>query len=230
MPKVTFCGHSCVLFESAAGNAIFDPFLTGNPTASHTPKEIPKLSAILLSHGHGDHVGDAVELAKRDGAPVIATYELASYCESQGAEAVGMNTGGSYDLGWARVKLVQAFHSSSYQTADGFIYTGMPNGILFTVEGKTVYHLGDTALFSDLGLIARRNGPIAVAFIPIGDHYTMGIEDAVEAWNLIRPSAAVPVHYNTFPPIRQDPDRFAAKVGALGGAVRVLAPGESMEF
>ncbi len=230
MPKLTFCGHSCVLLESAQGNAIVDPFLTGNPSASHTPSQIPKLSAILLSHGHGDHLGDAVALSRRDQAPVIATHELATYCGTQGAEAVGMNTGGSYDLGWGRIKLVQAFHSSSFQTQGGFIYTGMPNGILLTVEGKTIYHLGDTALFSDLGLIARRNGPIEVAFIPIGDHYTMGIEDAVEAWNLIRPKVAVPVHYNTFPPIRQDPSRFKNRVSELGGTVRILAPGEATEF
>jgi L-ascorbate metabolism protein UlaG (beta-lactamase superfamily) len=218
------------LLESSAGRVILDPFLTGNPLASHTVDQIPKVTAVLLTHGHGDHLGDAVAIAKRDKAPVVATYELATYCQMQGTEAVPMNTGGNIDLGWGRVKLVQAFHSSSYQTAEGFIYTGMPNGILCTLEGKTVYHLGDTALFSDLELIGKRNGPIEVALVPIGDHFTMGIEDAAEAVHMIRPKIAVPIHYNTFPPIQRNPEEFVKKVADRGGAVKVLNPGESLEY
>jgi L-ascorbate metabolism protein UlaG (beta-lactamase superfamily) len=230
MPKLTFCGHSCALVESSACNVIIDPFLTGNPTASHQPEDIPPLAAVLLTHGHGDHVGDGIHLAKRNRATVVATYELATYCESEGCEAISMNVGGAADLSFGRVKLVQAWHSSSFQVGDRFIYMGMPTGILYSVEGKTLYHLGDTGLFSDLELIGKWNGPIDVALIPIGDHYTMGIDEAVEASRLVGAKTVVPIHYNTFPPIECDPTEFADKVAKAGGKAVVLKPGESMEY
>jgi len=230
MPKLTFCGHACFLLEAGSNRVLIDPFLTGNPTASHTVDQIPKVSAIVVSHGHGDHLGDAVEIAKRDSAPVVATYELATFCHQQGSEAVAMNIGGRIDLGWGTVKLVPAWHSSSFQNSEGFIYTGMPTGILLTAQGKTVYHLGDTCLFSDLELISRRNGPIDVALIPIGDHFTMGIGDAIEACRMIHPHIAVPMHFNTFPPITQDHTFFAKGVQEQGGKAVILKPGESMEF
>jgi L-ascorbate metabolism protein UlaG (beta-lactamase superfamily) len=230
MPKLTFCGHACFLVETSSNRVLIDPFLTGNPTASHSVDQMPPVSAIVVSHGHGDHLGDAVEIAKRDGAPVVATYELATLCQQQGAEAVAMNIGGKFDLGWGSVKLVQAWHSSSFQTSEGFVYTGMPTGIILSMEGKTVYHLGDTCLFSDLELISRRNGPIDVALIPIGDHFTMGIEDAVEAVRMIQPGIAVPMHYNTFPPISQDPALFSLGVAEQGGRVVTLQPGGVIEF
>jgi len=230
MPKLTYCGHSCALIESEAGNVIIDPFLTGNPLASHTPEQIPKLSAVLLTHGHADHLGDTIRLAKRDGAPVVATYELAAYCQSKGTEAVTMNIGGSYQADWGRVKLVQAWHSSSYQEGSETIYTGMPTGVIYSVEGKTIYHLGDTGLFSDLELIGKWNGPIDVALIPIGDHFTMGIDEAVEAARLVGAKRVIPIHYNTFPPIECDPEEFKKKVADAGGRVEVMKPGEVVEL
>lgn len=230
MPKLTFCGHSCFLVEMGSHRALIDPFLTGNPAASHTVAQIPKVSAIFISHGHGDHFGDAVEIARRDNALIVATFELAALCQQKGAQAVGMNIGGCFDLGWGTVKLVPAWHSSSYETGEGFIYTGMPTGIILSGEEKRLYHLGDTALFSDLEMISRRNGPIDVALIPIGGHFTMGIEDAVEACRLIRPTVAVPMHYNTFPPITQDPSGFAEGVSDQGGKVVILKPGDVMVF
>ncbi len=230
MPKLTFCGHACFLLETGQHRAMIDPFLTGNPVASHTVDQIPRISAILVSHGHGDHLGDAVTIARRDNAPVVATYELATLCQQQGAEAVAMNIGGRFDLGWGAVKLVQAWHSSSFQDKESFVYTGMPTGILLTLEGKTVYHLGDTCLFSDLELISRRNGPIDVALVPIGDHFTMGIDDAIEACRLIHPRVVIPMHFNTFPPITQDPAVFAKGAMEQGVKPVILKPGESMEF
>lgn len=230
MPKLTYCGHSCALVESSAGNVVIDPFLTGNPLASHTPEQVPKLDAVLLTHGHADHLGDSVALAKRDGAPVVATYELATYCRTQGTEAVPMNIGGRVELPCGRVKLVQAWHSSSFQEGDDFVYTGMPTGIVYTVEGKTLYHLGDTGLFSDLELIGKWNGPIDVALVPIGDHFTMGIDEAVEASRLVGAKTVVPIHYNTFPPIECDPQEFADKVAKVGGKATVLKPGDSLEY
>jgi L-ascorbate metabolism protein UlaG (beta-lactamase superfamily) len=230
MAKLTWCGHACFLIESDSRAVLIDPFLTGNPLAGLSVDQVPKVAAILLTHGHGDHLGDAIEIAKRDHAPVIATFELATYCESQGTQSVPMNIGGSYDLGWCSVKLVPAWHSSSIQTNDGVLYAGMPTGVLLKIDGKTLYHLGDTGLFGDLELIARVNGPIDVALVPIGDHFTMGISDAVEAWQLIQPRLVIPMHYNTFPPIRQDPTQFAERVCAKGGQVKVLKPGESVDL
>lgn len=230
MPKLTYCGHSCVLIESKDGNVIIDPFLTGNPLAARTVEDIPKLSAILLTHGHNDHVGDAVKLSVRDGAPVIATYELAIYCEREGAKIVDMNIGGRAVFDWGEVRLVPAWHSSSFMTESGPIYTGMPTGIITKIEGRTLYHLGDTCLFSDLKMIAERYGPIDVAMIPIGDHYTMGPEDAAEARRLIQPWMAIPIHYNTFPPIKQDPWDFVKLVTEQQGEAKALKPGEWMSY
>lgn len=230
MPTLTYCGHSCCLIESGGHVAIIDPFISGNPCASLTLDQVPTLSMIFLTHGHGDHLGDAVVLSKRDQAPIIATYELAGYCQMQGAETNGMNIGGRFDFGWGSVKLLPAWHSSSVQTQDGFSYTGMPTGVLLETEGKKLYHLGDTALFSDLGLAGRLYGPIDVALIPIGDHYTMGIEDAIEAWRLIQPMKAVPIHYNTFPPINQDPSQFTGKIKESGGEAYILNPGEKLVY
>jgi len=230
MPKLTYCGHSCVLVESSRGNVIIDPFLTGNPKASHKPEDIPELSAVLITHGHADHLGDGVALARRDGAPVVATFELATLCQQQGAEAVPMNIGGVAEFAWGKVRLVQALHSSSVQVGDSFVYAGMPTGMLYTAEGKTLYHLGDTDIFSDMALIGRRNAPIDVALIPIGDHFTAGVVDAVEACKMIQPKVAIPIHFGTFPPIERDPQEFARQVADLGGKAVVLNPGESYEY
>ena len=139
---------------------------------------------------------------------VIAPFELAEYIESQGVKVHAMGLGGAREFEFGKVKFTQAFHSSSYTTEDGqSIYTGMPAGILFTAEGKTIYHAGDTALFGDMKLIGERNN-IDVAFLPIGDNFTMGPEDAAYATELINPKIVVPIHYNTFPPIKQDPNNF----------------------
>ena len=231
MPTLTYIGHSCCLIESEAGSVIFDPFITGNPLASTEVANLPKLSAVFLTHGHNDHLGDAISIARSHDCPVVATYELAVYCQSKGTQAIPMNIGGTYKAEWGEIKLVQAFHSSSYQEESGnVVYTGMPTGMLYTVEGKTVYHLGDTSLFSDLGLIGSRHSRIEVALVPIGDHFTMGIEDAVEAVRLINPRLSVPIHYNTFPPIKQDPGEFKKKCKKIEAEVKVVKPGGAFEY
>lgn len=225
--EISYHGHSVVRVKTATHTILIDPFITGNELCDLDPNEV-EADVILLTHGHNDHVGDTVEIAKRTGALVVALNELAVYLASKGIETHPMNIGGAYDFDFGRVKYTQAFHGSSYEEEDGtFIYTGMPGGILLTVEGKTLYHLGDTALFSDLKMIGELND-IDVAFIPIGDNFTMGPDDALIAADWVNAKIVVPVHYNTFPIIKQDPDAFAEKVRT--GEGRALEVGESLEL
>lgn len=225
---VSYHGHSVVKIKTEKHTILIDPFITGNElTDLKAGEENP--DAILLTHGHGDHVGDTVELAKRSGALVVAPNELAVWLSWQGIETHPMHIGGAYDFEFGRVKFTQAFHGSSFIKEDEqeIIYTGMPAGVLFTAEGKTVYHLGDTALFSDMELIGKRH-PADIAFVPIGDNFTMGPEDAAYAVGLIKPKIAVPVHYDTFPPIKQDPEQFRKM--AEGTDVRILKAGEGIDL
>ncbi len=179
--KVSYHGHSVVKIETNGKVILIDPFLTGNPKTDLKAEDV-KVDAILLSHGHGDHVGDTVELAKKNNAVVVAPFELATFLSWQGVETHPMHIGGSHEFDFGKVKFTQAFHGSSYIDEENktITYTGMPAGILFTAEEKTVYHAGDTALFSDMKLIGELND-IDIAFLPIGDNFTMGPEDAVLA-------------------------------------------------
>ncbi len=205
--EVSYHGHSIVKIKTNHHVILIDPFITGNELSDVVvAKENPDV--ILLTHGHNDHVGDTVELAKKSGALVVAPNELAVWLGWQGLNTHGMNIGGAYEFEFGTVKYTKAFHSSSYTTDDHqLIYTGMPAGILFMAEGKTIYHAGDTSLFGDMELIGKRNA-IDIAFLPIGDNFTMGPADAAYAVELLSPKLTVPVHYNTFPPIVQDPEEF----------------------
>lgn len=224
--KLSYHGHSIVKIKTGDFTILIDPFISGNPLTD-LQVEDEKPDVILLTHGHNDHVGDTVEIAKSCDALVVAPNELAVYLGLQGIRTHGMNIGGANEFPFGTVKFTQAFHSSSYQTEDNeFIYTGMPAGILFTAEGKTIYHAGDTALFGDMELYGKRHS-IDVAFLPIGDNFTMGPEDAAYAVELLNPKLAIPVHYNTFPPIVQNPEEFKALV--TGHEVKVLKAGEYIE-
>ena len=225
--KVSYHGHSAVQINSNGKTILIDPFITGNPLADIKAEDVSP-DVIILSHGHNDHVGDTVQLAKKHNALVIAAFELADYLSSQGVQTHGMSIGGAYQFDFGKVKLTQAFHGSSYTTEDNqIIYCGMPAGILFMNEGKTIYHAGDTALFSDMKLIGERH-PIDAAFLPIGDNFTMGPEDAAYAAKLLNAKTVVPMHYNTFPPIKQDPFHFIEMLEAKNG--KVLKPGEAIEL
>lgn len=224
--KVTWYGHACFLIETKGTKLLTDPFLTGNPLA---PVRVDKVEAdyILVSHGHGDHVGDGVAIAKRTGATVISNFEIQNWFVGQGVENVhAQHIGGGYDYPWGRVKLTIAHHGSALP--DG-TYGGNPVGFLFYIEGKTIYHACDTGLFYDMRLIGEEG--IDLAILPIGDNFTMGPDDALRAVKLIEPRQVVPIHYNTFDVIKQDPHAWARRVESETSAkVVVMGPGDTLEL
>lgn len=225
--KVIFLGHAGFLLQGSKTVSI-DPFLTGNPLAKTKADDI-KADLILVSHGHGDHLGDTVEIAKNSGGTVVSVFELATYCARQGAKAHGMHIGGSHTFGGVKVKLTPAWHGSGFGEGP-MEYLGTPCGFVINMDGKTIYHSGDTGLFGDMALIGRLH-PIDLALLPIGDNFTMGPEDALEAVKLIKPKIVVPMHYNTWPLIEQDPDSFKAGVeSTTDSKVSVLKPGDSLEI
>jgi len=228
--KLTYCGHSCVLIEASGRKLIIDPFLTGNPKAALAAADV-HVDYVLLTHGHNDHVGDAFEIAKRCDAVVVAPFELATYAGWQGCRSHPMHIGGSHKFDFGTVKLTLAFHGSGFQPGDEqtFVYMGMPSGMLISAEGRTIYHAGDTALFGDMKIIGERNA-IDLAFLPIGDNFTMGPEDALTAAEWLRAKRVVPIHYNTFPLIEQDGKAFAERLKSAGIEGLPLAPGESIEL
>jgi L-ascorbate metabolism protein UlaG (beta-lactamase superfamily) len=209
--RMRWLGHSCLLFESGGKHVLVDPFLTGNPKAAATADAVPA-DLVLISHGHGDHVGDAIAIARRTGAKVVCNYEISLWLEAQGlpaAQVVGMQHGGGAAFpGIGRVKLTLAFHGSMLPDGSN---GGNPCGFLLTFEdGTRVYDAADTGLFGDMKLIGEEGLDLAV--LPIGDLYTMGPDDALRAVRLLEPKRVVPIHYNTFPPIAQDADAWAARV------------------
>jgi L-ascorbate metabolism protein UlaG (beta-lactamase superfamily) len=225
--KVTYHGHSVVQINTNGKTIIIDPFITGNSLTDLKVEDV-KPDVIILTHGHNDHVGDTVELAKKNNALVIANADLTTFLSWQGVKTHGMNIGGSYQFDFGKVKLTQAFHGSGYVTEKReIIYCGMPTGILFMNEGKTIYHAGDTGLFSDMKLIGEQH-PIDLAFLPIGDNFTMGPEDAAFAAKLLKAKMVVPIHFNTFPPIKQDPNRFIEMLDDKNG--KILHLGEALEL
>ncbi len=229
MLKLTYFSHDAFLLQNADTKLIFDPFLTGNPNAVITPEEI-KTDYVLLTHGHGDHLGDGIAIASDNDAMIIAPYELAIYCGKQGCKVHPMHIGGSYQFPFGRVKLTIAHHGSGADLGDGALsYMGNPCGFLVTIGDKTIYHAGDTGLFMDMKLIGAMN-EIDIALLPIGDNFTMGIDDAVKAVEFLQPELTIPMHYQTFDVINTDPDLFVEKVQNMGLNAMVLDYGQTIEF
>ena len=222
--EIRYLAHSAVELIDGETRILVDPFITGNPKATVSADELEP-THILLTHGHQDHFGDTVEIAKRTDAPVLALTEIADELSEAGLETVhDPNLGGTVGFDWGRVKLVPAWHSS--MTPSGTV--SPPAGLLIMVGERLVYHLGDTCLFSDLKLIAERAGKIDVALVPIGGHYTMDRQDAVLACEWVGADVVIPIHYDTFPPIETDAQAFKSDVeNATESKVVVLAPGES---
>ena len=220
--EVRFLGHACFALTDGQDTVVIDPFLTGNPKAAIAAGDV-SATAILVTHGHVDHVGDAVSIAKRTGAPVTAITELAGEIGEEGVDANGPNMGGTVKFDWGWVKLVPAWHTST--TPKGMVCT--PAGMLINFNDTVVYHLGDTCLFSDLSLVGKRH-PIDVALMCIGGHYTMDRTDAVDAADLVGAKTVIPCHYNTFPLIETDAQTFKSDVeSSTRSNVVVLDPGQS---
>ena len=220
---VRFIGHSAFELTDADKTILIDPFITGNPKATVAAEDL-SADVILLTHGHGDHIGDTVSIAKRTGAEVVAIVEIANEIAAAGVERVAdPNLGGTVQRDWGSVKLVPAWHTST--TPSGTVNT--PAGLVVRFGGKTIYHLGDTCLFSDMQLVGSRE-QIDLALMCIGGYYTMDRHDAVTAAKLLGAKQVIPCHYDTFPPIETDAQAFKAEVEAqTASQVIVLAPGES---
>jgi L-ascorbate metabolism protein UlaG (beta-lactamase superfamily) len=219
---IRFLGHACFELSEGDTRVLIDPFLSENPKAPVGPDEVDP-THIFLTHGHFDHWGDVEAIAKRTGAQCVAVMELAGELGDKGVENVAdPNLGGTVKFDWGWVKLVPAWHTST--TPGGTVNT--PAGLLIGIGGKTIYHLGDTALFSDLKLVAHRGNPIDVALMCIGGHYTMDRLDAVVATEFIEPGTVIPCHYDTFPPIETDAEAFKSEVESQTSAkVAILQPG-----
>jgi len=224
--RLTFEGHSCFLLEAGGARLLIDPFFTDNASAVRAADDV-SCDYVIISHGHEDHSCDALAIARRCDATIIANYEIAEYFGAQGAKTHGMNPGGGHDFPFGRVKLTLAHHTSSLEAGLKPLYMGVACGLLLQAEGKRLYHAGDTALFMDMQLIGR--GGLDVALLPIGDNFTMGPDDALTALDFLQPKIAVPMHYNTWPEIAQDADAFAARAARAGHTVRALQAGESLE-
>ena len=224
--KLKYFSHSAFQITTNSGKIILiDPFLDGNPTSVVKSKDV-NADYIILTHAHGDHIGDSFSIAKRCDSLFICVNELANYCSNKGFKAHNMHIGGAHNFDFGRVKFTIAHHGS--MTPDNQ-YAGEPSGVVLSIDGKNIYHTGDTGLFYDMKLIGEMNS-LDYMLLPIGDNFTMGITDAVKAVELANPKIAIPMHYNTFDVIKSDPDEFKKKVESIGKKCIVMNFGQEIDL
>ncbi len=222
--KIRFLGHSAFQIESDKATILIDPYISGNPLAPLKAEDL-KADYIILTHAHGDHLGDTLQIAKQNTATVICVAELAGWLRKQGIKTHAMQIGGAFSFPWGRAKLYPALHGS--QTPDGS-YAGLAAGVVLALDGKSIYHSGDTGLFGDMRLIGELHA-LDIAMLPIGGNYTMDIADALLALKMLKPKLTIPMHYNTFPLIQCDPFAFAQGAKELGFEVGILEAGEILD-
>ncbi|QTX31760.1 metal-dependent hydrolase [Aminithiophilus ramosus] len=227
MAKVRFLGHAAFYVGGEGLKGLIDPFLTGNPQASQGAESFTEIDVIFLTHGHDDHLGDTVQIAKRTGATVVANYEICHHLAKKGLKCHPMQIGGRWTFPFGTVKMTAALHGSAILDGNQVVYGGLAGGFLIEIEGKKVYHSGDTGLTKEMELLAEE--AIDVALLPIGGNFVMDEEDAARAVRMIGPEAVVPMHYDTFDLIRADADRFARLVGTASRVVP-LRPGQELLF
>ena len=229
MVKIKWLGHAAFTVEGKKVKLIIDPFLKDNPAAKYEEKDLENLDLILVTHGHSDHLGDTIELANKTNAAVIAIYELAQYLLKRGVlSVISMNIGGTVEFKETKVTMVKAEHSSSY---DGQ-YMGNPAGYVIQIDGKNIYHAGDTALFKDMELIGEMFN-IDLALLPVGGVFTMDTKQAIKAIEMLKPKMVIPMHYNTWEIIKvtkEELEEFKEKAKEKGVEVKILNPGESLEI
>ncbi len=224
--KLKYFSHSAFQLTSKSGKRILiDPFLDGNPTSTVKASDV-NADYIILTHAHGDHIGDAFSIAERCDSTFICVNELANYCADKGFKAHNMHIGGGHDFEFGRVKFTIAHHGS--MTPDNQ-YAGSPSGVVLSIDGINLYHTGDTGLFYDMKLIGEMTA-LDYMLLPIGDNFTMGITDAVKAVELANPKYAIPMHYNTFSVIAADPNEFKKKIEIIGKKCIVMDFGQEIEL
>lgn len=227
MSKVRFLGHAAFYIEGEGLKGLIDPFLTGNPLASEGADAFSDVNYIFLTHGHGDHLGDVVPIARKTGATVVSNFEICHYLGNKGVTCHAMHIGGRHRFPFGRVKLTPAFHGSGIQEGKQMLYGGMPAGVLIEVDGKKIYHAGDTGLTVEMQLLKEEG--VQVALLPIGGNFVMDEEDAARAVRMIAPEVVVPMHYDTFDVVKADPALFTDMVGDAA-RVAALKPGEELVF